>query len=78
MDGHCLQHGDEEVCAVTSELMEKEVEVDEGVVMQLVSRCLTCVCVCRYMCVCVCVCVCGCVCVHAFVCVYLSYILHCV
>ena len=38
MDGHCLQHGDEEVCAVTSELMEKEVEVDEGVVIQLVSR----------------------------------------
>ena len=35
MDGHCLQHGDEEV---TSELMEKEVEVDKGVVMQLVSR----------------------------------------
>ena len=42
MDGHCLQHGDEEVRAVTSELMEKEVEVDEGVVMQLVSiGCLT-------------------------------------
>ena len=38
MDGHCLQHGDEEVRAVTSELMEKEVEVNEGVVMQLVSR----------------------------------------
>ena len=39
MDGHCLQHGDEEVRAVASE--SKEVEVDEGVVMQLVSRCLT-------------------------------------
>ena len=37
MDGHCLQHGDEEVRAVASESMEKEVEVDEGVVMQLVS-----------------------------------------
>ena len=37
MDGHCLQHGDEEVRAVTSESMEKEVDVDEGVVMQLVS-----------------------------------------
>ena len=36
MDGHCLQHGDEEVRAVASESMEKEVEVDEGVVMQLV------------------------------------------
>ena len=33
MDGHCLQHGDEEVRAVASESMEKEVEVDEGVVM---------------------------------------------
>ena len=38
MDGHCLQHGDEEVRAVTSESMEKEVEVDEGVVIQRVSR----------------------------------------
>ena len=38
MDGHCLQHGDEEVRAVASESMEKEVEVDEGVIMQLVSR----------------------------------------
>ena len=37
MDGYCLQHGDEEVCAVASESMEKEVEVDKGVVMQLVS-----------------------------------------
>ena len=37
MDGHCLQHGDEEVRAVASESME-EVEVDEGVVMQLVTR----------------------------------------
>ena len=38
MNGHCLQHGVEEVRAVASESMEKEVEVDVGVVMQLVSR----------------------------------------